>query len=580
MTQPAPTADMIIDRDVMVPMRDGVRLQADVYRPTQLGQYPVLVTRSPYGRAGGVNAANFWVPNGYVIVSQDCRGRFGSEGDYYPIVNEGNDGYDTVEWAAVQPWSNGNVGTIGQSYLAADQNVLAPKAPPHLKAMVPISASSDFHQSWVYHTGGAFEFGWMVSYAIFKGRNTADRLKLGQAFQDKLDTYLDPADNFARPLTDEWYRHLPLSDWIEVLKDIAPYFADYLNHPDDGPYWWPINVRTQYHLVDVPMYHMGSWYDIFQEGAWQNFMGIRALGTERARRSQKLLMGPWAHLFPYTQPTTKGTGDIDFGAEAAVDLLQEQLRWFDYWLKGIDNGIMDEPPVKIFVMGDNKWRQEQEWPLARTRYTPYYLHSNGHANTASGDGRLSQDLPTREPVDVYVYDPSDPVPTLGGSTLIIPLGVYDQRPVEERQDVLVYTTDALLSDVEVTGPITVTLYAASSAYDTDFTAKLVDVRPDGYAQNIQDGIIRARYRDSSTNPSLITPGQVYCYTIDLWATSHVFKRGHRIRLEISSSNFPRFDRNPNTGRPIATETELIPARQTIFHDTWHPSHVMLPIIPR
>ncbi len=577
---PAPTAEMTIDRDVMIPMRDGVRLQADVYRPTAPGRYPVLVSRSPYGRAGGVTGANYWVPHGYAILSQDCRGRFGSEGEYYPIADDGQDGYDTVEWAAEQPWSNGEIGTIGQSYLAADQHVLAPTRPPHLKAMVPISASSDFHQSWVYHTGGALELGWMVSYAILKGRNTAERAGLGPDAIEQLDRYLDPADNFGQPLTDEWYRHLPLSDWSDRLRDIAPYFADYLDHPDDGPYWWDINLRRRYHDVDVPMYHMGSWFDIFQEGAWNNFIGISALGGERARSTQRLLMGPWAHLFPYNAPTTGGTGESDFGPEAAVELLEDQRRWFDHWLKGEDSGLLDEPPVKIFVMGDNRWRQEHEWPLARTQFTPYYLHSAGAANGLEGDGTLTPETPAVEPADHFVYDPNDPVPTLGGNTLIIPLGTFNHRELETRADVLVYSTEVLREDLEVTGPILVTLWAASSAHDTDFTAKLLDVRPDGYVQNVQDGIIRARYRDSASEPQLMTPGQPYRFTIDLWATSHVFKSGHRLRLEVSSSNFPRFDRNPNTGRTIATETELAPAAQTVLHDAEHPSHVLLPLIPR
>lgn len=571
---------MQTDRNVMIPMRDGVRLQADVYRPDEPGQYPVLVTRTPYGRAGGVNAANFWAPNGYVVVAQDCRGRFGSEGDYYPIVTEGNDGYDTVEWAAVQPWSTGNIGTIGQSYLGADQYALAPTRPPHLKAMAPISASSDFHQSWVYHTGGAFELGWMVSYAILKGRNTAERAGLGQAFLDALDRYGVDTVNFGRPLTDEWYRLTPLSGWNERLKQIAPYFADYLAHADDGPYWWAINAQRRYHQVDVPMYHFGSWYDIFLEGTLNNYIGASTLGTPRARAAQKLLVGPWAHLFPYTTPTSLGTGEADFGDEAKIDLLEEQRRWFDHWLKGIDTGVMDEPPVKIFTMGENRWQQAPSWPLAGAVATAYYLHGGGKANSLAGDGILSTEPPAAEPPDQFLYDPADPAPTRGGGTLVLPLGVFDQRPVEERPDVLVYTTAALAGPVEVTGPITVTLYAASSAHDTDFTAKLVDVRPDGYARNIQDGIIRARYRDSATDPTLITPGKVYCYTIDLWATSHVFLAGHRIRLEISSSNFPRFDRNPNTGREIATETELIPARQTVFHDALRGSHVLLPVIAR
>ncbi len=575
------TIRMTVDEGVAIPMRDGVRLRADVYRPSKPGRYPVLVVRTPYGRVAPQRSNHeFWVPHGYVVVSQDCRGRFDSEGEYYPLITEADDGYDTLAWAAEQPWSNGAVATHGQSYMAADQHVLAPAGAPQLKAMMPVSGSSDFHESWVYHSGGAMEWGWMAPYAIFMARNTAERRGLGDDVLRSLDEYVDAAVNFAQPLTDSWYRRLPLADWAERLRPVAPYFADYLDHPDDGPYWWAINLRRRYHEVDVPMYHVGSWYDIFQEGTWQNFAGIRALGTERARGAQKLLMGPWAHLFPYTAPTSGGSGDIDFGPAARIELLEEQRRWFDYWLKELDTGIMDEPPVKIFVMGENRWRHEDEWPPARAAFTPYYLHSGGRANAHPDDGRLSRDTPGPEPPDRFVYDPRDPAPTRGGSTLVIPSGVYDQRPVEARDDVLVYTTDALPEELEVTGPISVTLYAASSAVDTDFTAKLVDVRPDGYAQNIQDGMMRARYRDSASEPRLITPGQPYRFTIDLWATSHVFKAGHRLRLEVSSSNFPRFDRNPNTGRTIATETELAPAAQTVLHDAQHPSQITLPLIPR
>jgi putative CocE/NonD family hydrolase len=257
-----------------------------------------------------------------------------------------------------------------------------------------------------------------------------------------------------------------------------------------------------------------------------------------------------------------------------------QLRWFDHWLKSVDTGVLDEPPVKIFVMGENRWRDEREWPLARTRYTPYYFHSGGRANTAAGDGALSPWGAGEEPPDHFVYDPDDPVPTRGGNTLIIAMGVQDQRPVETRSDVLVYTSDVVASALEVTGPVTVTLYAATSVRDTDFTAKLVDVRPDGYAQNVADGIIRARYRDSRERPTLVMPGAVSRFTIDLWATSHVFLPGHRIRVEISSSNFPRFDRNLNTGEDQANGRRWVTARQTVFHDQRYPSHIVLPIIPR
>ena len=334
---------------------------------------------------------------------------------------------------------------------------------------------------------------------------------------------------------------------------------------------------------DIPMYHVTSWYDIFLHGGLTHYCGLRERAmTPEGRAQQKLLIGPWAHRFPYTAPSSGGTGDIDFGPNARIELHETQPRWFDYYLKGIDTGILDEPPVKIFVMGENVWRDEQEWPLARTRYTPYYLRSHGQANSLHGDGRLELELmaPADEPPDRFVYDPDDPVPTCGGNTLIIPMGVQDQSQVETRQDVLVYTSAPMPAPLEVTGPLIVKLFASSSAVDTDFTAKLVDVRPDGFAQNLADGILRTRYRASRMRPGFLTPDQVYELTIDLWATSHVFLPGHRVRLEISSSNFPRFDRNLNTGEDQATSSRRQPAVQTIFHDSRYPSHISLPVIPR
>ena len=571
----------------MVPMRDGVRLATDVIRPDAPGRYPVLVSRSPYGKDAYINNPDhsvwFFAKHGYVVISQDCRARFESEGDgYNPLFQEVQDGYDTVEWAARQSWSNGRVGTTGQSYLGATQYTLATNnpVPPHLQTMAPVSASADFHQSWVYHTGGAMEWGWMVPYAIFKGRNT-----LGRAGREnllsQLDEYLLPADNFAQPLKDKWYRHLPLSDWTNRLKETAPYFQEYLDNEADGPYWWRINLLRHVEGITLPMFHVTSWYDIFLEGALNAYQAIRDRGgSELARRNQRLLIGPWAHLLPYTVPTSGQTGDIDFGPEAIIELHHYLLRWFDYWLKDIDTGIMGELPVRLFVMGENRWRDEQEWPLARTHYTCYYLHAEAPANTRNGGGTLSTFPPGDEPPDSYTYDPKDPVATLGGNTLIIPQGVSDQRTVEDRQDVLVYTSGALEMDLEVTGPIKVRLFASSSAVDTDFTAKLVDVGPDGYVQNIQDGIIRARYRTSESEPSLMEPGRVYEFVIDLWATSHLFKKGHRLSVDISSSNFPRFDRNPNTGAPLGRDDRLEVAKQTVHHREEYPSHIVLPVIPR
>lgn len=571
----------------MVPMRDGTRLAADIFRPDAPGRFPVLVSRGPYGKEGYLDQPNhsmwFFPKNGYVFVNQYCRARFDSEGDYYdPVFQEAQDGWDTVEWAARQSWSTGRVGTTGQSYLGATQYTLAGMnpLPPHLQAMAPVSASSDFHQSWVYHTGGAMEWGWMVPYTIFKGRNTLERAGRSDLLT-QMDEYVLPPGNFAQPLTDRWYLHLPLRDWIDRLKEAAPYFHEYFDQELDGPYWWRANLLKNLGGVKIPMFHVSSWYDIFLEGALNSFQAIRERGaSELARNNQRLLIGPWAHIRPFTEPNSGGAGDIDFGDNARIELHDYLLRWFDHWLQDIDSGITGEPPVYLFVMGENRWRQENEWPLARTHYTPYYLHSQGSANTRHGDGSLSTVPCGEESHDQFVYDPQDPAPTAGGNTLIIDYGVADQGAVEDRADVLAYTSEPLERDLEITGPIRVHLYASTSAVDTDFTAKLVDLRPDGYAQNLQDGIIRARYRTSVAQPSFVQPGQVYRYTIDLGSTSHVVKAGHRIRLDVSSSNFPRFDRNPNTGAALGVDDQLEAAQQTVHHSGLYPSHVELPVIPR
>jgi len=578
---------VIRERNVMVPMRDGTRLATDVFRPDAPGRFPVLVNRGPYGKDDYVASPDhsvwFFSAHGYVVLSQDCRARFESEGEQYnPLFQEVNDGYDTVEWAARQPWSNGRVGTTGQSYLGATQYTLATNnpLPAPLQTLAPVSASSDFHQSWVYHTGGAMEWGWMVPYAIHKGRNTLERLGRHDLLA-QLDQYVLEPGNFGRPLKEEWYRHLPLRDWIHRLQETAPYFGEYFDNEVDGPYWWRVNLLRNLAGIKVPLFHITSWYDIFLEGALNSYQAIREHGgSQLARDNQRLLVGPWAHIRPYTRPTSGDTGDIDFGPEARIELHDHLLRWFDYWLKDQDNGVLGEPPVYLFVMGENRWRYENEWPLARTHYLRYYLHADGPANSRSGAGTLSTVLPGDEPADTYVYDPNDPVPTLRGNTLMLPHGVADQRSVEDRQDVLVYTSEPLARDLELTGPITARLFAASSARDTDFTAKLVDVRPDGFAHNLQDGIVRARYRDSAERASFITPGRIYEYTIDLWATSHVLKAGHQLRVEISSSNFPRFDRNPNTGARLGVDTRLETAQQTVHHSAAHPSHIVLPVIPR
>ena len=383
---------------------------------------------------------------------------------------------------------------------------------------------------------------------------------------------------------EEAFRFLPLKEFPHLKGGLAPYFYDWIDHSQADGYWDRWRIEDRYDQLAMPALHIGGWHDIFLKGTLRNFQGMREQGpTNTVRRGQKLIIGPWHH----GTPGPEYSGQFYFGVmagDAAIDVQGTHLRWYDYWLRGNDNGIMDEAPVRIFVMGDNLWRYAQEWPLARTQYVEYYLHSGGRANTLNGDGNLSTDRPASEPPDAFFYDPRTPVPTRGGGLCcypgIIPGGAFDQRSIEARSDVLVYTSAALEKDMEVTGPVTATLYATSSATDTDFTAKLVDVCPCGCARNLTDGIIRARYRESMSTPQLIEPGDVYEYRIDLVATSNVFKAGHRIRVEISSSNFPRFDRNPNTGREPSEEVELRPAVQTVFHADRYCSYITLPIIPR
>lgn len=578
---------IIVDTDVAVEMRDGTVLRADVYRPDSSERLPVLLQRTPYDKSVPRISALLLNPmraarSGYAVVVQDVRGRFASDGEFYTFRNEADDGADTIAWAAAQPWSAGSVGMFGLSYVGATQWLAAITTPPALKTMVPVVTASDYHEGWAYQ-GGAFELGFNASWTLsnLALATYVKRRRAGEAFPPGLQQqYFGLIDEMCQA-----FETLPLQD-LPLLKEhnLAPYYYDWLQHPTADAYWQQWCIEAQHARVAVPALNVGGWYDIFLGGTIRNYLGMRQHGmTPEARQHQRLVIGPWKHGLPLSSVN----GDVPFGIMAesfAIDFEGVQLRWYDHWLKGLDNGVRNDAPVRLFVMGANVWREEQEWPLARTQYTRYFLHSRGKANSLRGDGTLSPEDPGGEAPDRFLYDPRHPVPTRGGGLCCwagaLPQGAYDQTPVESREDVLVYTTPPLPEDVEVTGPILVTLYAASSAVDTDFTAKLVDVHPSGFAQNLTDGIIRARYRTSTTKAEPLEPGKIYAYTIDLWATSNVFRAGHAIRLEISSSNFPRFDRNPNTGGELGTETTLLPALQTIYHDSSHPSHVTLPIIPR
>jgi putative CocE/NonD family hydrolase len=577
---------IIIDKNVPSVMRDGTTLRADVYRPEGEGEYPVLLTRLPYNKDLPHYVNRFVDPvrvamQGYAVIVQDVRGRFKSEGEFTSYDAEAEDGYDTVEWAAALPYSNGKVGMFGLSYYGFTQWLAAVECPPHLTAIFPSITFNDSRDGVMFQ-GGALQLALRESWTL--GTMSADLLIRKHGMTPELAGSLNQLAGHMNKFS-EWFNYAPIKEWPPLKElDVASFFYEWIDTPLDDPYWEKTSIAHRYEELDVPAYHLGGWYDCFIGPTLKNFTEMQKNAkTERARKNQKLIVGPWAHgIF------TPVIAERSFGVQASGDWINLQgditslhLRWFDHWLKGIENQIMEEPPVKIFVMGVNQWRDEQEWPLARTEYVPYYLHSGGKANSRHGDGRLSTSKPGLEDTDQFVYDPGNPVPTRGGSTLyagVLTMGPRDQGGVEDRDDVLVYTTEPLTSPVEVTGPIKVKLWASTDAEDTDFTAKLVDVLPDGTAFNLADGIIRAKYRNGYTVDH-IKPNEIVEYEIDLWATSNVFLPGHSIRVEVSSSNFPRFDRNPNTGGTMVESAEWKSARQTIYHDKDHPSYILLPVIP-
>jgi putative CocE/NonD family hydrolase len=556
--------EITVIRNVEAKMRDGVTLRADVYRPKAEGKYPVLLVRTPYDKRNETNFGMKGAARGYVVIAQDVRGRFESEGEWYTFRNEPADGYDTVEWAAALPHSNGKVGMYGGSYVGATQFLAALAKPPHLAGICPSVTASNYHEGWTYQ-GGAFEQWFNESWASGLARNTMRR---------RAEQKYDPLGGT---------KVLPLISY-PVLEPpsgegIAPYFKDWLAHPNFDEYWKQISMEDHYGEIQVPVRNIAAWYDIFLGGSLKNYVRLKTEGgTDAARRGQRLRVSVGGHA-----GGGRKIGAVDFGEKLQTDGDEEMLRWYDWLLKGEANGVEKEKPVKIFVMGKNDWREEEDWPLARAKNTKYYLHSAGAANGLSGGGTLSTVAPSEERPDQYVYDPSDAVPTIGGplccGALPTGIGPEDQRPAEARGDVLVYTTPVFAKDTEVTGPVSLDLYVSTSAVDTDFTGMLVDVWPNGFAQNLTSGILRVRYRNSQEKPELANPGETYHITVDLWATSNVFLAGHKLRLEVSSSNFPRFDRNLNTGEEQASATRMVKATNVIYHDKAHPSVLIVAIVP-
>ena len=622
-----PEYDIIVMEDVMVPARDGVRLATDIYRPARNGQFvqeplPVILERTPYNKRTLDRVeynCRYFARRGYIFAFQDCRGCFRSEGDLDFLWQEGPDGYDTVEWLAEQPWCNGKIGTTGTSYAGWTQNALAVQDPPHLTCMWVNEGASNGYTSTLRH-GGTLELRfltWLYWHAAF---NTNAKLKSVPA----VASALDGVD------TRELLRHMPIKRGQTPLA-LAPSYErrafDLLTQGDYGELWKDPSINFELHwdkFADVPAVFSSSWYDSYTRANLESYMGL----SERNKGPYRLLMGTWLHG-DLTMVDTFA-GEVDLGPEAPIDYNEARLRWFDRWLKSVDTGVDDDPPVRIFVMGGGDgrkngdgrlnhgghWRDEREWPLARAIATRLYLQP---------DGSLAPEPPGQKDTSTtYRFDPDDPVPTIGGnisslstlrpvppyitdpSTLpqavrvesIVVAGGWDQRvredtfgtrlpssaPLSARDDILVFQTPPLEHDTEVTGPMEVKLWVASDAPDTDFTAKLIDLYPpsddypNGFALNISDSIFRMRYRDSWERPEMMRPGEVYLATITLYPTSNLFARGHRIRLDISSSNFPRFDVNPNTGEPLGRNTRTQVALNTVHHSADCPSHIVLPVV--
>jgi uncharacterized protein len=533
-----------------VPMRDGVRLSANIFIPPDKPRAPVILERTPYGKGADITPLyQAFVDHGYAVVAQDVRGRYESEGVFQPLEQEAGDGEDTLNWIARQPWCDGRIGMIGGSYRGIVQWKVAVLGNPNLKAMFVVVSGDDDYRDRFYSPGGAMKLGNRLGWM-------AENLKIPEY----------------RPDFSKYILHLPLKTAdVAATGRASSMYQQVVNHPAFDSFWRSRSVRERLNNVRTPVFAVGGWYDNFVESDLDAFAALR-----KSTGLNRLVVGPWPHNMSYRFQ------GADFGPESLIDVRALQFAWFDQWLAGKDSALASAPPLRLFVMGSNRWRDEREWPPADARPRAFYLASRGHANGLGGDGSLS-DRPPKGGEDRFVFDPRDPAPTRGGAVCcnprVFPWGPMDQRPVEARKDVLVYSTRPLDADLEVIGPVRVDLYVATSAPDTDFTAKLVDVFPDGYARNLTDGILRLRYRNSLEKPELARPGGVYRIAIDAGVTANTFLKGHRLRVEISSSNFPRFDRNSNTGGRIIDETKLVKANQTVYHDAKRPSQLVLMTMP-
>lgn len=544
--------------DVPIPMRDGVRTSADIFFPHDEGRYPAILMRSCYDNTTERHMpfVRYFAEHGYVFVFQDVRGRGDSDGVFTPFENEGPDGYDTIEWVAAQPWCTGKVGMVGGSYLGTAQWLAAREKPPHLAALVSAAPAGRWMEELPFHSGKILlpMLFWLNSVAGRTNQNTLTTPAIAEVV--------------------DWQglmAHTPLITADELIGRPDGLWRKWLTY-NFGNYWSKLSLEGRFPEIDLPVLHITGWFDGDQPGALFYFRGMTTHSPAADR--QFLLAGPWPHSgvwFPQQK-----LGDLDFGESSVHDAKAIQVRWFDYWLKGEQNGLMEEPHVKVFVMGRNQWRESSAFPVPGTTLVNYYLHSDGSANTLTGDGSLDVIPPQAEPADHYIYDPLDTCTSNQGIDDDV---TFERKPVEERQEVLVYTSSPLVDELEVTGTPFLHLHAASDAPDTDFAAVLVDVYPDGRAVPVAEGILRASYRNSVDGGDPITPGKTYQYQIEMNAVSIAFLSGHRLRLEILSSYFPKYDRNPNSGDPPGEEHSFKTAHQTVFHDQDLQSHLVLPVVP-
>ncbi len=553
-------------------MRDGVVLRADVYRPHSSGPLPVLLMRTIYDKRSGVptfgSAHPAWfAARGYVVVVQDCRGRYASEGSFYPYLHEMADGYDSVEWAARLPGSNGKVGMMGFSYVGATQLLAAVTRPPSLASITPAFTASQYYEGWTYN-GGALALAFIGYWATLLGLETARRA-------EDLEGHLSLAASLgAAP---DWYQSLPVADYPPLRSSHTPYFKDWTDHCSYDEYWKRWSIDEDYGRVTTPSLHVGGWYDVFLTGTVRNFTGLSASGGDQlTRQNQKLVVGPWAHM-PWTPVSRLGSG-----GPSTIEIDSWLVRWFDYTLKGHETGVMDSRVTVFLLDGDR--RDFDSWPPSVTVPEQWFIHSDGCANSKFGDGSLDRTPPGDEPPDIFVYEPTVPVPSMGGHSCcfdsITPMGPADQHQAEVSRMNLVYTSDPLPEPIEIIGDVEVILHAATTAVDTDFTARLCVVDGEGRSVNLQEGILRARYRESLSDPSPVQPGRVYRFRIELGPVGAFIEAGSRLRLNISSSDFPQWDRNLNTGAKPLTDGPLdsVPATQTVLHNRAHPTRVILPIV--